>query len=82
MGKKRKADEPPKVKIKVSKKDKKVKKEAHVDSDASDDDVEPTKHAEGILEPEQMPSNDILYKLIDRIESQLPKDDVVKYDSR
>ena len=29
-----------------------------------------------------MPPNSILYKLVDRLENQLPKDDTVKYDSR
>ena len=30
----------------------------------------------------EMPPSPILYKLVDRLENQLPKDDTVKYDSR
>ena len=30
----------------------------------------------------EMPPAPILYKLVDRLENQLPKDDTVKYDSR
>ena len=29
-----------------------------------------------------MPPDNILYKLVDRLEAQLPRDDHVKYDSR
>ena len=29
-----------------------------------------------------MPADNILYKLVDRLEAQLPRDDHVKYDSR
>ena len=34
------------------------------------------------LEELELPPSDVLFILIDRIESQLPKDDVVKFDSR
>ena len=30
----------------------------------------------------EMPPDNILYKLVDRLEAQLPRDDHVKYDSR
>ena len=29
-----------------------------------------------------MPPDNVLYKLVDRLEAQLPRDDHVKYDSR
>lgn len=85
MPKKRKNEDPPKTKIKISKKDKKVKRERSdsEDSDADHDaDIITTKHDEGLLQRDDMPKDEILYKLISRIEAQLPKDDVVKYDSR
>ena len=30
----------------------------------------------------EMPADNVLYKLVDRLEAQLPRDDHVKYDSR
>ncbi len=91
MGKKRKADEPAMGKVKISPKKtkkQKVKKERRSDSEDSDDEhhvkAGAGEHGTGehLMEREQMPSDDVLYKLIDKIEAELPKDDVVKFDSR
>ena len=63
---------------------KKAKRQHHSDSDDSDlDDHHDIKLDPAVeLDPSAMPPKDTLYKLLDRIESQLPKDDHVKYDSR
>ena len=53
-----------------------------VSTDDEADHANKSGGTEGLLEPDQMPTDDVLYKLIDKIEAQLPKDDVVKYDSR
>ena len=43
----------------------------------SDDEI-PKEDDEDI----EMPADNVLYKLVDRLEAQLPRDDHVKYDSR
>ena len=93
MAKKRKSDnsaDKPKIKI-GSKKDKseakRAKREAAAaaDSDGAggDSDDEISLASGGAHPPEmELPSKEILNRLLDRIEAQLPKDDHVKYDSR
>ena len=48
--------------------------------EAGDSDAEGPKEEEE--EDIEMPPDPILYKLVDRLEAQLPRDDHVKYDSR
>ena len=48
--------------------------------EAGDSDVEGL--MEEVEEDIEMPPDNILYKLVDRLEAQLPRDDHVKYDSR
>ena len=53
-----------------------AKKKAAAGMDSDDD---------GMKEEDEeidMPPDNILYKLVDRLEAQLPRDDHVKYDSR
>ena len=71
-------------KAKVGKKDKKEKpkpkkpKKEELDSD--DDELDDSK-TEDLIAPD-LPPAELLNAMIDRVEGQLPKDDVVKFDSR
>ena len=69
---------------KMSPSKKKSKRHHQSESDDSDlDDHHDIKLDPSVeLDPSALPSKDILTKLLDRIESQLPKEDHVKYDSR
>jgi len=83
--KKRKADEKTKIKISGKKEGRKrTKKDEDSDGYDSDGDVEPTKHEDNLedLAKANLPPDAIMYRLLDRVEAQLPKDDHVKYDSR
>jgi hypothetical protein len=92
MGRKRKSEEGLSKNIKVEKVEsvsskmspskKKAKRQHHSDSDDSDLDADIKLDPSVELDASAMPSKDILYKLLDRIEAQLPKEDHVKYDSR
>jgi len=80
--KKRKNEDKPKAK---TTKGKKRAKKADSDSDGYEgSDVEPEKHEDNLadLEKANLPPDSIMYRLLDRVEAQLPKDDHVKYDSR
>ena len=71
-------------KSKMSPSKKKSKKHHHSDSEDSDmDDQHDIKLDPSVeLNESAMPSKEVLIKLLDRIEAQLPKEDHVKYDSR
>ena len=79
MGRKRKSEETGaaagKTKVKITKGNKKDR----VKEEGEDSEGEHHENEEEMLE---MPPTPILYKLVDRLESLLPKDDTVKYDSR
>ena len=62
---------------KKTKKELKAEAKKAAKGDDSDDEV-----AEEEREDIEMPPDNILYKLVDRLEAQLPRDDHVKYDSR
>lgn len=51
------------------------------DSDTEDHNIKLEPPNVG-LDPTALPPNDVLYKLLDRIEKQLPKDDLFKHDLR
>ena len=57
---------------------KELKAESKKKSKNADSDEEGMEEVEDI----EMPPDNILYKLVDRLEAQLPRDDHVKYDSR
>jgi hypothetical protein len=72
-------------KTKMSPSKKKSKKHHHSDSDEDSDmddqhDIKLDPSVE--LNESAMPPKEVLCKLLDRIEAQLPKEDHVKYDSR
>ncbi len=77
-------------KAKTEKKDKKDKKKKEKkpkrEADSDNSDVEMSKNKSGLDEEDEelmdLPPSEILLALVDRIEAQLPKDDVVKFDSR
>ena len=63
-----------------AKKAKKSKKRTHSDSEDSDNEL--ARGPDGVVLDFEMPPKDVLSKLLDNIEAQLPKEDHVKYDSR
>ena len=63
-----------------AKKTKKSKKRAH--SDSEDSDTELVRGPDGLEIDFELPPKEVLGKLLDNIEAQLPKEDHVKYDSR
>ena len=75
MHKKFQVSKPNPAKKKTKKELKNAKKAAK--GEDSDDDM-PKEDDEDI----EMPADNVLYKLVDRLEAQLPRDDHVKYDSR
>jgi hypothetical protein len=92
MGRKRKSEENLAKSMKASERSearmspskKKAKRPPQSDSDDSDmDDQHEIKLDPSVeLDPSALPPREVLNKLLDRIESQLPKEDHVKYDSR
>merc|ERR1712012_292550 len=86
MGRKHKANEdmadgtgPGAVVAKKSKPSAKRKKH-HSESD--DSDVEMNKGPDGVELEFELPPKEIMAKILDNIEAQLPREDHVKYDSR
>jgi hypothetical protein len=91
MGGKRKNEDSRSVKVEKQEKSKtspaKKKSKKHHHSDYDDSDMDDDHHDIKLdpsveLNESAMPSKEILCKLLDRIEAQLPKEDHVKYDSR
>ena len=91
MGRKRKSEEAvhrsfkPEPPPKMSPTKKKPRR--HHDSSSDDSDMDDHDHQIRFdpsveLDASALPPRDILYKLLDKIEAQLPKEDHVKYDSR
>ena len=60
------------------------KREADFDGSDDDDDMNSPVKKEARLEMDEasLPPNDVLNRILDRIEGQLPRDDTHKYDSR
>ncbi len=63
-----------------NKKKSKSKKRSHSESDESD--TEFVRGPDGVVLDFEVPPKEVMYKLLDQIESQLPREDHVKYDSR
>ena len=63
-----------------AKKAKKSKKRTHSESDESDSEL--LRGPDGVAIDFEIPPKEVLSKLLDNIEAQLPKEDHVKYDSR
>lgn len=81
MGRKIKAEDAVGVSPNAKKTKKTTKKRAHSESD--DSDVEISRGPDGVVELDfELPPKEVLYKLLDQIEAQLPREDHVKYDSR
>ena len=59
-----------------------AKKRGAHDSDSEDDDIELHRGPHGLELEFELPPKDVMTKLIDNIEAQLPREDHVKYDSR
>ena len=82
MGRKNKTEDGMTATPPGAKKTKKSKKRGHSDSEDSDDELLLPRGPDGIELEFEVPPKEILSKLMDQIEAQLPRDDHVKYDSR
>jgi upstream-binding transcription factor len=88
MGRKRKSDDvlplAVKTKAKPAKNSKKSKKSSHNSNSDVDSDTDMPKDikAEGFMLDFDIPPKEVMSRLLDNIEAQLPKEDHVKYDSR